>query len=127
MEFYSILIHYKLNIFRPPRVEPVWHSCTVIQRICEVDTITLNGLIYILKTCPWAVHQCHSYLRNCFCCLMNSNCSLFNYSLGIILIAFSSMCISIIPLVDETISFSWIPINRENNWNIFHVMSVCNF
>ena len=36
---------------------------------------------------------------------MESYCSLFNYLLGIILIDFAAMCVSIITLVSETISF----------------------
>ena len=39
---------------------------------------------------------------------MDSVCSLFNYPLEIILIAFADTCVSIIVLVAEAISFYWI-------------------
>ena len=50
----------------------------------------------------------------CFGCVIDSYCSLFNYHLGIIIIAFAATCVSIIFLVAKKISFYRILIIGEN-------------
>ena len=54
-----------------------------------------------------------------FCCVMGFYCSLFNYPLRIIIIAFSHTCVSVVALVVETISFSLIIIMVEITLNKF--------
>ena len=53
--------------------------------------------------------------------------SLFNYPLGIIIIEFFAMCVSIISLVAETILSYWILNVGDLFWPSCHTMSVCEF
>ena len=81
--------------------ELVWYLRTFIWRLSQVHAVRYNGLIWLMETCSLAVHQCQSYLWHCLCCIMEYYCSIFNYHLVIILIAFSATCVSIIALVAE--------------------------
>ena len=83
----SLLVCYKLNRFRPPRIELVWYLCTVVWQIYQVCTVRLNGILWLLETFLKAVHRRHSYLWHCFCCVMDSYCNLLNFPLVIIIIA----------------------------------------
>ena len=56
----TLLVCYKLNIFRPSRVEPVGFTCTVILRMCHVCNVRWNGLIWLVETCFLVVHQYHN-------------------------------------------------------------------
>ena len=84
---HTLLVRYKLNRFRPPWVEPFWYSCTVVWRIWKVLTVILNGIIWSVENWLQAVHRCHSYIWHCLRFVMESYFSIFNYSIGIILLA----------------------------------------
>ena len=43
-------VRYKLNMFQPPQIEPVWYQCTIVCMIHQVHNI---GKFQILEVDPW--------------------------------------------------------------------------
>ena len=120
----TLLVRYKLNILWPPRVKQFDICVLLFHRLRQVHIDKLNGIFCWWKNLPSGSYLISQLAWNCFCCVMGSYCSLFNYPLGIILIVFAATCGSIILFVIESILFYWILtiwycFNRAFMWRQF--------
>ena len=75
---YTLLVHYKLIIFRPPRVNH-FGFCAMLFG-CYARFILVDKIVFMvnLKPCLMSVHWCHRLLWHCCCSVINSDCSLSN-------------------------------------------------
>ena len=123
---FTLLVRYKLNIFRPPLANQfdiralLFGSYT---RSTPLDKMVLYSYCKALTSGSLLVlHISLTFFR----CVMYS-VVVFLINISIILISFFATCVSIISLVDETILFPWLLIIGENIWPSYHVTSVCKF
>ena len=72
----TLLVCYQFNRLRPPQVNQFDISALLFGGYARF--ILLGKMVYRYngKHCTLAVHKCYSYLWNCFCCVMDSYCSI---------------------------------------------------
>ena len=98
---YNLLVHYKLNIFRPLLVNYFDIHALLsgsYARFIPLDKMVFYGYWKYLSSVRFLMlHIDLTFFPLC----SEICCSLFNYPLGIILIMFTATCVSIIALVHE--------------------------
>ena len=101
---FTLLLCYKLNRFRPPRVN-LFDSCALLfgsySRFIPSDKMVLCG--YWKTLLSGSSSMLHIGLKFLYCVM--DSVVVFIIIIGIILIVFSNTCVSIIALVDETVLF----------------------
>ena len=124
---FTLLVRYKLNIFRPLHMNHFDINALLFggyYRFIPLDKMVFYG------HCKYLLSVSFSMLHIDLTLFLLCNglcCSIYNYPLVIISIAFSTTCISIIYLVAETILFTWLLIIGENIWPSCPVTSVFCF
>ena len=109
----TLLVRYKLNKFRSPQVNQ-FDICAVLYG-SYARFVPLDKMVYMNNGNLISGSSPMSQLSwNCFYCLMDYYCSIFNYTLGIVIIAFTTLCVSITAIVAKTIIFFWLLILGEN-------------
>ena len=100
---FTLLVRYKLNIFRPPRVKQ-FDICALLF-VGDVRFKPLYEMVFYgyWKALPSGSLSMLHVSLTLFPLCIGFCCSLFNYPLIIILIDFSAACVYIIALVAETI------------------------
>ena len=122
----NLLVRYKLNIFHPPRVNQ-FDICALLfddyDRFIPLDKTVFYGYWKALTSGSLSV----LHIDLTFSRFVMDSVVVFLIMISIILIVFSTSCVSIIALVAETILFSWLLVIVVFFWPSYHVTSVCKF
>ena len=93
--------------------EADWYSCTVSSAVTPGSYHQIKFYLCLVKNLPSGSYSVSHLAWHCFRCAMDSYCSLFNYSLRIIIIALFRHDVFLSSYMIETVFFSWLLIMEK--------------